>query len=139
MDIYLAGLILIIVAVCFVWVLGPSAWYWTAAKIMGWERQKFNHESAGIEMEAARKQRQYKKDAQADNLEKKAAREQLQHTKDVQADNHDRRRIGVAFVTIAIFILAVQMSIPWWTIAVVVVAAYIGLHMVAGVTIKWRW
>jgi len=107
--IYVAGLVLIFFAVAFLWELMRRGWYGTAAKIMGWDdREKFKRETARLKREAACAERQ--------------------HEKDMQVDSGDRRRMGVTFVTIAASSLAVQMDIPWWTIALFAITTYVGLH-----------
>jgi hypothetical protein len=116
-----AAFVLLIVAAAFLWQFARNAYFWSAAKVLGWDTQeKFRRETAYLDRENARDERQY------------------QH--DLQADSGDRRRTGAAFVTTTAFVLvAANTSMPWWIIACTGVGTWLGLHMIAGVTIKWRW
>ena len=113
------GVIIAIIVIAFVYAIARRAWYSTAAKVMGWDdHEKFMRETQDIERAALRDKRQQEKDATAGGA--------------------DRRRGGAILVTVALAWVAWQLKMPWWEIVMIIVVACIGLHMVAGVAIRWR-
>jgi hypothetical protein len=115
-----AAIILVIVAVAFAWEICSRAWYWAAAKVMGWdEHEKFMRETAYLDREGERIKRQQRKDAETDSA--------------------DRRRMGAYLVAVVIGAIAWHVDAPWYGIALAVGATYLGLHMVGGVALKWTW
>ena len=112
------GIVVALIVAAFIWEMGRRAWFWSAAKIMGWtEQERFLRETQRIKNDVLREQRQ--------------------HEKDVATDNFDRRRMGAYFVTLAIAMIAWRMNVQWWEIAIAATASYVGLHMVGGVALKW--
>jgi hypothetical protein len=115
-----AAFVLLIVTAAFLWPFARNAYFSSAAKVLGWDSQEqFRRETAYLDRQNARDERQYQRD--------------------LQADSGDRRRTGAAFVTIAFVLVAANTSMPWWIIACTGFVTWLGLHMIAGVTIKWRW
>jgi hypothetical protein len=107
-----------IVLIAFVWEIGRRIWYWTAAKVLGWsEQEKFERETAWLDRAAARDERHAAKDKWA-------------------ASNVERRRSGVVLTTLAIAMLAFQLDLPWWNAAVIILLAYVGTTMTAGLAFK---
>lgn len=96
---------------------GRTPWYWTAAKLLGWsDPEKFDCETAWIDHAVLKNRRRVEKDAKA-------------------AVNFSRRHLGVIFTTVAIAALAYQEGLPWWRAVAIILAAYIGLTMVAGLAL----
>lgn len=114
----LIGIIAVVFLIAFVWEIGRRIWYWTAAKVLGWSEQEKFRETAWVDRAVSRDQRQATKDARA-------------------ASDPERRRWGVVITTGAITLLAFQLNLPWWNGALIIVLAYVGTTMVAGLAFKW--
>lgn len=116
--IIVGGIVLAMFAIAFIWELGRSAYFWTAAKIMGWsEHEKFMRETAWLERQAARNKRIAERDKRTDTAE--------------------RRRMGSYLVAWVIAWVAYRTQMPWYQMVAVLFATAWGLHMVGGVTLKW--
>ena len=62
-----------------------------------------------------------------------------QAQRDAAAGGGDRRRAGAFYTSFAVAMLAWNLPLPWWGMVGIVGLTYIGLHMVAGVSLKWSW
>lgn len=50
-----------------------------------------------------------------------------------------RKSHGAAIVTLACFYAFVSAPLLWWQALIVAAAIWVGLHMVAGLNIKWHY
>lgn len=117
----LSGLAIVIALfiLAVLWEIGRRAWYWTAAKILGWSKEeKFARETTWLDRATARDERLAQKDALA-------------------ARNTPRKWQGVTLSALAISALAFQSNLPWWHAALIVALFCMGSVMSAG--LAWRW
>ena len=71
-------------------------------------------------------------------IEREAKKAERQRERDLEASNNaERRRIGVFITAFCIAILAFNVGVPWWGGVALFVAAFIGLTMAAGLSFKW--
>ena len=114
----LAGIIVVVLVIAFLYETGRRIYFWAAAKLFGWsEHEKFERETARVTREFKREKSQGEKDANA-----------FRYT--------DRRRMGVYIATVAIAAVAWPMDLPWWHIGLIAAGAYVGLTMAAG--LAWK-
>jgi hypothetical protein len=113
------GITAVLVTLIFVWQITRSVYFWAAAKVYGWDKhEKFMRETAWVEREAKKEERQRERDLEA-------------------GSNTERRRIGVFIVAACIAILAFNIGLPWWGCVAMYIAAFLGLTMAAGLSFKW--
>jgi hypothetical protein len=115
----LAAIVAVVLVIAFVWETVRRFWYWSASKMFGWSSaEKFEHETAWVEREAAKLERVAKRDEQA-------------------MRNTDRKRLGTLIVAGAVAALVFQFHLPWWNGALIVVVTHVGLTMASGLSFKW--
>jgi hypothetical protein len=54
-----------------------------------------------------------------------------------QARLMENKRVGAAFVALAIAWIASRSGMAWWEIALICAVTYWGLHGIAGIKISW--
>ena len=114
-----AALLAIVTVIGLVWEFGRRAWYWLGAKTMGWdEHEKFMRETAWIDRAARRDLRKQKLD-------------------EGLSVNYDRRRTGVFLATLAFASVGYNIDWPWWQGLAAVMVLWTGLHMAAGISMRW--
>jgi len=113
------AILLGIILAAFLYEGGRRFYYWFGARILGWsEQEKFERETAWIDGSVKRDQRQAGLDAHA-------------------MANSERRRFGVWICAATVAVLAAQINMAWWEVALIFTAVYAGLTMAAGLAWKW--
>jgi hypothetical protein len=86
---FAAGALVALVAIVWVWTLLQSAYFWIAEKVTG-------------------------RDVEGEHLDRLVARERHQSEKDAGfRTDYDRRRVGAAIVSAAVFFLATSVGLIW--------------------------
>jgi hypothetical protein len=116
---YVGAVVVALALIAAAWEFGRRAWYWSAARIMGWdEREKFIRETAWIDRAGKREQRKQQLD-------------------EALSANYDRRRAGSLLVTAAFAFVGYNIDWPWWHALPAVALLWTGLHMLAGISMRW--
>jgi hypothetical protein len=116
---FVGGVLAVLFLIAVAWEFGRRAWYWSASKFMGWdEGEKFMRETAWIERASKRDRRKQKLD-------------------EALSVNFDRRRAGAFLVTAAFAFVGYNIEGPWWHAIASIALLWVGLHMLAGISMRW--